>query len=208
MYEDNNTELQPESTQPQAVNVEEIISNAEQKAIAAAEKKSRAVFKSMLEQNGYDDEAVNAMTAEWKAKQKPDEPVKPQDSEEYKALLNRMEALEQSNTKAQAKLTERQQFDYLKGKGIPEGYIEFYHFKASKLVKDDVSFEQAAEAYIKDNPVQVPPPQYKTGAGKAIDSGITLDEYKKLTYDERLALKQEKPTVFEYFAKLTRQRKD
>lgn len=176
--DENMTTEQSENTQPQAVNVDTdaIVSQASAKATEQAEKKMQAVFKSMLQQEGLDTETINSVTAEWKAKNKPAEPEKPQESEEYKTLLGRLEALEQTNTKAKAELVERKQLDYLKSKGIPESHIDFYQFKASKLVKDDVSFEQAAEQYIKDNPIQSPPPEYATGKSKGVENPTEKDE--------------------------------
>jgi len=212
MEDINNTAQQPENTQPQAVNVDidAIVSQASSKATRQAERKMQGVFKSMLEQEGLDTETIDSVTAEWKGNKKPAERAKPKEierakpkeSEEYRELLSRLEALEQTNTKAQAALVERQQMDYLKAQGIPENQIDFYHFKALKLIGDGITFEQAAAEYIKDNPVQLPPPEYATGKGIPVNTNMTLDDYRKLTYSERLKLKQEKPTIYAHFAKM------
>lgn len=61
--------------QPQ-IDVNSIVQMAADKAQAQAEKKSEAVFKSMLQQSGLDTDTINKMAAEWKAQQQtPEETI-------------------------------------------------------------------------------------------------------------------------------------
>lgn len=100
----NNPVSEP-PTQPQAVNVDiqAIAQIAEQKA----EQKMTAVFKDMLKQQGFDPEAINAVTAEWKSKQTTPE--------------KELEAERQLRHETQTKLAQVEQELLALSKGVPIG---------------------------------------------------------------------------------------
>lgn len=52
----------------------------------------------------------------------------------------------------QAELEQFRREKFLLSKGVPSEDADYYAFKIGKLVTDTVGFEQAAEAYLKDNP--------------------------------------------------------
>ena len=57
--------------------------------------------------------------------------------------------------KAQAEIAGMKQEKFLLGKGVSADDVDYYAYKIGKLVTDEKTFEQAAEEFFKENPVQV-----------------------------------------------------
>lgn len=176
------TPAQADTTLSTAANVD--MSLIEQKAAERAERAAQAVVRDMLKQSGLDDDAIKKMLDEYKAKQ-----VTPE--MEMKQLKDELKA-------SKAEVAQMRQLDFLKGKGIDVEELDFYQFKAAKISKETgVTFEEAAEKYIAERPAFKRPPEFHVGGGKAAMQTMTVEEYKKLGYDDRFKLKQENPTLFE-----------
>lgn len=177
---------QPGTTSPQTgtVDIDAIVTRASATAEAAASRKMETVFKSMLQQNGLDVDTIGTITAEWKAKNKPEETARPEVSPESKVLLERIEKLERANTEQTAQLTEKQQIEYLKSwksgeLRLPDDQLDFYHFKISKMVGEGKTFEAAATEYLNANPPQIRPPDYATGSGKPLVTATEKEQMLK-----------------------------
>lgn len=152
------------------VDIQAIISQAETKASEAAEKKMEAVFKSMLQQQGLDSDAIITMTADWKAKQvTPEQIIKTKD-EEIQQRDGTISTLQQQIE------TERQEKLAL-SKGIPLGAEdEAVREKAiacislaKSYMSDSVPFDSALEKALKiinfEEKRVPPPPIISMGAG-------------------------------------------
>ena len=159
------TAAEPEQTQPQAVNVDNIAGQA--KASGAGEKETESVFKAMLKQEGLDTATIAQMTAEWKSKQvTPEQTAKEKDD----TILNLQKELEAVRYEKIAL-----------SKGVPVGSAdEALSEKANacmtlarSYVTDDVPFDKALEkalqviSFAAEAPAaETPPPMYG-GAGKS-----------------------------------------
>jgi Uncharacterized conserved protein len=105
-------------------------------------------------------------------------------SDHLKARDEQIAGLRGELGSALAELTTLKQMDYLRGQGVPQDEVDFYQFKISQLVTEDVDFEQATTEYLKERPVkkeaepvQAPPPMY-AGAGKAQVTATEADTLK------------------------------
>ena len=146
-----------------------------------AAKEARKAEQGILKQLGLaSKDELSAYLEKAKPKEEPpaQEAAKPTETPEYKQLLERLEKLEQTNTQAQAALTEQQQLAHLKAQKIPDEQLDFYHFKIAKLVTGDTTFEQAAAQYIKERPPQIKPPEFATGSGKPLASTTETEKIK------------------------------
>jgi len=121
------------------VDTNAIVSQAEQKAIEAAEKKMMGVFKSMLEQSGLDPETINKMATEWKEKQiTPDMIIQEKDKR-----IAELEDYKSTNEKH--KIVQSYQVT------DPED-IEIYSIRIDKLVTKEKDFATTAKEYFEKNP--------------------------------------------------------
>ena len=174
-------------TQPQTANVDinAIISQAETKASEAAEKKMTGVFKSMLEQQGFDAEAISKMTADWKAKQ-----VTPEQE-----LKQRDDTIGQ----LQRQLEDEKQEKIALSKGVPlssddeptKEKVNACLTLAKSYVSDTVTFEQALDKALaiinfeqKQDAKAIP--RFDSSGNK---DPIANKDTKGLSYMERLKLK-------------------
>lgn len=73
---------------------------------------------------------------------------------EHKDNEGTVAALTRERDEALAELTQHKRERYLIGKGVSAEDAEYYAFKIGKQVTDKLSFEQAADAYFKDNKVR------------------------------------------------------
>lgn len=148
------TPSQTGTTPPQAANVDidKITQDAAQKAIEAAERKTEAVFKSMLQQQGLDAETINKMTAEWKSKQKTPEDIAKEKDEEIMRLTGELTAA-QNRADAAAK-------------GIPSDKIADYVTLAA--AQEGKDFAEKLDTVLAKFPLKnEAPPQYAAGTGSS-----------------------------------------
>ncbi|MCL2096939.1 MAG: hypothetical protein FWH10_08560 [Oscillospiraceae bacterium] len=171
---------QPEqNTSPQAVNVDinAIISQAEIKAMEAAEKKMEAVFKSILEQKGLDAESIKKMTDEWRANQ-----VTPEQT---------IQTLQGELAKTQSEITDYKDSDILRGHGMTdpeEVAIMLIRIRqiASKKGED---FAPVADEYFKAHPYQKRPAAAAVPGVTGFTPMSPQKNEKDMTYAERYKLK-------------------
>ena len=96
--------------------------------------------------------------------------------EAFEKSLNIFETHTIKNNKidpAAAELASIKQVELLKSLGIGEYEMELYQFKIDKFAKESgISFEDSAKKYISENPPYKRPPEFATGKGKPISSGV------------------------------------
>lgn len=188
-----NTSKTEQTTQPQAVNVDmEAINRA---AEQRAERAAQTVVKDMLTKQGLDDNTIQEVLKDWKAKQ-----TTPEDE------LIRERA---DHAKTLAENTKLKQEKILKNHGINDDEeINVYSIRINQLVTDGKDFETTAKEYFENHPVQQTPPPFYTGEGKTVvNSGVTLEDYRKKNYEEKLQFKKEHPELFKKFDEMIRNKK-
>jgi len=157
-----------QQVQQPTVDTNAIVSQAEAKAVEAAEKKMEAVFKSMLEQKGFDTETISQMTAEWKSKQvTPDMKIQ--------ELENQLKAERDKNTKYE-------KTELLKQYHVTDAEdIEVMIIRLDRMVTDQKDFATSAKEYFTAHPRSpTPPAQVLTGlAGNAPMATITEKDQAK-----------------------------
>lgn len=136
------TPPQAAPAQAATVDMDAIISQASAKAQEAAEKKTEAVFKSMLQQSGLDVETINEITRERKEKQQTPEQAMQELQGKLAAETARSEALQQQMVAV--------------GKGVPADKTGDYIALANARMTDGVTFEQALEKALEAFPVEKP----------------------------------------------------
>lgn len=178
-----------------AVDMEAIQRAAE----ARAERAAQAAVKDMLKQQGLDDAAVKTMLDEWKAKQTTPEQELRQRDETIGTLQQQLDA-------------ERQEKSAL-AKGVPIGAtddatkakVSACMTLAKSYMTAEVPFEAALDkalAIISFAPQQQRPAPMYGGTGTAqINLGQTVDDYKKMSYTEKMKLKDENPGLYDQFKK-------
>lgn len=190
--------MQPTITQPQTVTVDmDAINRA---AEARAEQAAQGVVKDMLARQGLDDESIKGVLAEWRAKQPNPEAELKQRDDTIGQLQQQLES-------------ERQEKIAL-SKGVPVGTddetakekVNACLTLAKSYVSDKVTFEQALDkalGIIKfgQEQLQANIPRFDSGGGKSPISGMTIEDYKKMSYNEKLALKEKSPNLYEQFKK-------
>lgn len=119
------------------------VSEIQRVANEAAEKKSNAVFKSMLEQQGYTPEEVSAVVKEWKAKQMTPE-------KEMEMLRSKLVESEKTNKENELR------FKTI-GKGVPADKVSQYIKLAESYSNDDTDFSSALDKAIEAFPFEKPP---------------------------------------------------
>jgi hypothetical protein len=118
-----------------------IIKQAEAKANEVAEKKVAGVFRDMLKQSGLDTDAINKITAEWKAKQTP-----PTDDEAVKAAQSEVEQLRREFDDYKVKIeAERKEREF--AASLTETLLKagFYEDRIGVLLKEADSNKTALE---------------------------------------------------------------
>lgn len=89
------------------------------------------------------EEELTAFRA-WKASQQTEQ-------DRWNALKNEKDTATAALAAAQAELEQMKREKYLTGKGVAADDLDYYTFKIGKLVNDNTTFEQAAEAFLKEN---------------------------------------------------------
>lgn len=117
-----------------AINVAEI----QRVANEAAEKKSNAVFKSMLEQQGYTKEEVPAVVKEWKEKQMTPE-------KEMALLKEKLSQAEKQNGENELRFATM-------GKGVPADKVPQYIKLAESYTNEETEFTAALDKAIEAFP--------------------------------------------------------
>ena len=120
---------------------------AEEIANNRAEKASRAALASFYRQQGLSEEQITTAIADFKAKQKAQQPD--------------VDTITRERDAAQKELQELKNEKILTGKGVKADDLDYVMFKVSKLVDDKTDFTKAAEKFLKENP------KY-TGAGLSL----------------------------------------
>lgn len=116
---------------------------AEEIATARAERAERSALKSFFLQQGMSEEEVNKAVADYKAQKAASQPD--------------ADKLQRELAEANAKIQRSQNEKLLAGKHVRAEDMDYVMFKAEKLVTDKVTFEQAVDQFLKDNP------KYKEG---------------------------------------------
>lgn len=116
---------------------------AEEIATARAERAEKSALKSFFQQQGMSETEVNQAMADYKTQKAAAQP--------------NAEKLQNDLAEANAKLQRSQNEKLLAGKHVRAEDADYVMFKAEKLVTDKVTFEQAVDQFLKDNP------KYKEG---------------------------------------------
>ena len=111
---------------------------AEEIANNRAEKASRAALASFYRQQGLSEEQITTAIADFKAKQKAQQPD--------------VDTITRERDAAQKELQELKNEKILTGKGVKADDLDYVMFKVSKLVDDKTDFTKAAEKFLKENP--------------------------------------------------------
>lgn len=74
------------------------------------------------------------------------------EKDRWDALTRERDESRAALAEAAAKVEQFEREKFLLAKGVPTEDADYYAFKIGKLVSDTVSFEKAAEMYLKDNP--------------------------------------------------------
>lgn len=163
------TAQKPEQTQSTAVNVDidAIVTQAATKAAELAEKKNESVFKSMLQQSGLDDAAIQSMLADYKSKQTTPEQTIKRLKDELEQERGKVSAMEQAAV--------------LKDLQIPTKELDYYKRRITEhAAEKKLSFADAAKAYMEIDPLPTKVSASATygGAGKTAITPTELDEFK------------------------------
>ena len=122
----------------QSGNVGYTFEQAEEIANNRAEKASRAALASFYRQQGLSEEQITTAIADFKAKQKAQQPD--------------VDTITRERDAAQKELQELKNEKILTGKGVKADDLDYVMFKVSKLVDDKTDFTKAAEKFLKENP--------------------------------------------------------
>lgn len=111
---------------------------AEEIANSRAEKATRAALADYFRKQGLSEEQITTAIADFKEKQKAQQPD--------------VEALTQERDAAQKELLQLKNEKVLTAKGVKADDLDYVLFKVSKLVDDKTDFAKAAERFLKENP--------------------------------------------------------
>lgn len=120
---------------------------AEEIANSRAEKATRAALADFFRKQGLSEEEITTAIKEFKEKQKEKQPD--------------VAAIEKERDEALKKLQERENADFLKGKGVRSEDTDYVMFKVEKLMDDKTDFKKAAEKFLKENPRYAGSPAYR-----------------------------------------------
>lgn len=128
-----NPETQAAQQSAESTQSEKTFTQAELDAIVA-----RRLAKA---QKGMPDEAELTAFRSWKESQQTEQ-------QRWDALTKERDAAKNDLTAALAKVEQYEREKLLLSKGVPAEDVDYYAFKAGKLVNDTMTFEQAADAII------------------------------------------------------------
>ncbi len=111
---------------------------AEQIAQARAEQASGEALAKYFESQGMTQEEIKTAIADFKTKKA--------------ASQSNISALEQQRDEALAKVTEMENTNYLRDKGVKSDDLDYVLFKVGKRTDDKTDFKKAADAFLKENP--------------------------------------------------------
>ena len=172
------------NTQSTAATVDEaaIIARAEAKAAEVAQSRMEGAFKSMLAQSGLDADAITKITDEWKSKQTTPEQIAQEKDDEIARLKSEIEQTRNERIAI--------------GKGVPDDRVAAYTRLAAGYDGDD--FAAKLDAALAEFPLasKTTPPPYAAGTGKTSMRAVTREDYDKMTYLDRVKLKEENPQLF------------
>lgn len=140
---------------------------AEQIANARAEHASRAALAKYFENQGMTQDEITAAIADFKAKKAASQP--------------NVTAVEKQRDEALAKVSEMENSNYLRDKGVKAEDLDYVLFKVGKQVDDKTDFKKAADAFLKENPrftgqgykvVSTGKPDGGSGAGQTTNDSI------------------------------------
>lgn len=132
---------------------------AEEIANNRAEKASRAAFASFYRQQGLSEEQITTAIADFKAKQKAQQPD--------------VDTITRERDAAQKELQELKNEKILTGKGVKADDLDYVMFKVSKLVDDKTDFTKAAEKFLKENPKYTGAGTYRVSTSTGSDNQDT-----------------------------------
>ena len=126
---------------------------AEEIANARAERASKAALSSYFKQQGMSEEEVTQALADFKAKKAATQP--------------NMAALQKENENLKKQIEDGKNREALTKKGVSAEYVDFVAFEVSKKVSDKVTFEKAADAFLKEHPAYTARGMRVTGGANA-----------------------------------------
>lgn len=124
-----------------------------------AEKASRAALASFYRQQGLSEEQITTAIADFKAKQKAQQPD--------------VDTITRERDAAQKELQELKNEKILTGKGVKADDLDYVMFKVSKLVDDKTDFTKAAEKFLKENPKYTGAGTYRVSTSTGSDNQDT-----------------------------------
>ena len=132
---------------------------AEEIANNRAEKASRAALASFYRQQGLSEEQITTAIADFKAKQKAQQPD--------------VDTITRERDAAQKELQELKNEKILTGKGVKADDLDYVMFKVSKLVDDKTDFTKAAEKFLIENPKYTGAGTYRVSTSTGSDNQDT-----------------------------------
>lgn len=132
---------------------------AEEIANNRAEKASRAALASFYRQQGLSEDQITTAIADFKAKQKAQQPD--------------VDTITRERDAAQKELQELKNEKILTGKGVKADDLDYVMFKVSKLVDDKTDFTKAAEKFLKENPKYTGAGTYRVSTSTGSDNQDT-----------------------------------
>ena len=132
---------------------------AEEIANNRAEKASRAALASFYRQQGLSEEQITTAIADFKAKQKAQQPD--------------VDTITRERDAAQKELQELKNEKILTGKGVKADDLDYVMFKVGKLVDDKTDFTKAAEKFLKENPKYTGAGTYRVSTSTGSDNQDT-----------------------------------
>lgn len=132
---------------------------AEEIANNRAEKASRAALASFYRQQGLSEEQITTAIADFKAKQKAQQPD--------------VDTITRERDAAQKELQELKNEKILTSKGVKADDLDYVMFKVSKLVDDKTDFTKAAEKFLKENPKYTGAGTYRVSTSTGSDNQDT-----------------------------------
>ena len=143
----------------QSGNVGYTFEQAEEIANNRAEKASRAALASFYRQQGLSEEQITTAIADFKAKQKAQQPD--------------VDTITRERDAAQKELQELKNEKILTGKGVKADDLDYVMFKVSKLVDNKTDFTKAAEKFLKENPKYTGAGTYRVSTSTGSDNQDT-----------------------------------
>lgn len=137
---------------------------AEEIANARAERATKSALSSWFKQQGMTEDQVTAALADYKSRVEAGKPDVTKITEE--------------NANLKKQLADVQNRATLASKGVKADYLDFVTYEISKNVTDKVTFEAAAEAYLKEHPVYLGQTvKVSTGAQGGAGSATSAHDY-------------------------------